>query len=109
MAKISGLFFDENDANGIFNSFTDNTPVGTKVELKDSNGNVVATTTTDGDGRYEFNDIAAGDYQVQFFLFGDAVFSPKDVGDDESIDSSTNRSSSTITRLYSFFRMLLIV
>ena len=90
MARISGLFFDDNDANGIFNSFKDNTPANKKVELLDGNNNVVATTTTDGDGRYEFNDIAAGDYQVQFFLSGDAVFSPKDVGNNESIDSDVN-------------------
>ena len=95
MARISGLIFDDNDANGIFNSFKDNTPSGKRVELLDGNGNIVAVTTTDGDGRYSFNNLGAGDYQVQFFLTGLAVFSPQNVGNNDSIDSDVNAEGRT--------------
>jgi hypothetical protein len=37
---------------------------GITVTLKDANGNVVATTTTDSDGVYHFNGVAVGSYTV---------------------------------------------
>ncbi len=39
---------------------------GVKVTLLDEQGNVVATTTTDADGKYEFIVTEPGKYQVQF-------------------------------------------
>jgi protocatechuate 3,4-dioxygenase beta subunit len=39
---------------------------GVTVTLLDSAGNVVATTVTDGSGMYLFDDVAPGDYSVQF-------------------------------------------
>lgn len=38
---------------------------GITVTLLDGNGNVIATTVTNGDGSYLFFGLAAGDYQVQ--------------------------------------------
>ena len=38
---------------------------GVTVQLLDSGGAVIATTTTDADGRYRFTGVAAGEYQVQ--------------------------------------------
>ena len=38
---------------------------GVTVQLLDSGGNVVATTTTSGDGNYAFNDLVAGTYTVR--------------------------------------------
>ncbi len=38
---------------------------GVTVDLLDSGGNVVATTTTDSSGNYDFVGLAAGDYQVR--------------------------------------------
>ncbi|WP_422923292.1 FG-GAP-like repeat-containing protein [Singulisphaera sp. PoT] len=38
---------------------------GWTVQLLDSSGNVVATTTSDADGRYEFQGVAAGSYTIQ--------------------------------------------
>ena len=42
--------------------------VGVKVELLDGSGKVVATTTTDSNGRYVFDSLPAGAYQVKFVL-----------------------------------------
>ncbi len=38
---------------------------GVTVELLDDQGNVIATTTTGADGRYSFDGLLAGDYQVR--------------------------------------------
>ncbi|MCB1744011.1 MAG: carboxypeptidase regulatory-like domain-containing protein, partial [Gammaproteobacteria bacterium] len=69
---------------------------GVEVKLIDGDGNVVATTTTDADGRYTFDDVTAGDYQV---MFGNdptgKVFTFQDVGDDERIDSDVDATGMT--------------
>ncbi|MFQ8433596.1 SdrD B-like domain-containing protein [Amaricoccus sp. W119] len=39
---------------------------GITVDLLDSAGNVLATTQTDSNGRYLFEDLTAGDYRVRF-------------------------------------------
>ena len=41
---------------------------GVTVELLDSTGTVVKTTTTDANGRYLFDNLVAGDYRVRFTL-----------------------------------------
>ena len=37
---------------------------GVTVQLRDKDGNVVATTTTDADGTYSFDKLPAGTYSV---------------------------------------------
>lgn len=44
---------------------------GVTVTLLDGSGNTVATTTTDADGRYIFDNLPAGTYQVKFRLTAD--------------------------------------
>ncbi len=41
---------------------------GVSVELRDADGKVIAITTTDAQGRYLFDDLLAGRYQVRFVL-----------------------------------------
>ena|GEM_PF-694989 len=41
---------------------------GVTVELRDGAGTVIATTTTDRNGRYVFDELPAGTYQVRFVL-----------------------------------------
>ena len=37
---------------------------GVVIQLRDSSGKTIATTTTDTNGRYHFNDLVPGDYQI---------------------------------------------
>ncbi len=60
---ISGQLWHDDDRNAAIDS-GENGLDGVTVELRDANGTVVATTKTDASGKYEFNGVPAGDYQV---------------------------------------------
>ncbi len=69
---------------------------GVTVELQDCNGVVVATTTTNPDGSYTFDDILEGNYQVYFNpntnTQGIPNFEASPEGGDSDINPSTNTS-----------------
>lgn len=46
---------------------------GVTVELVDSGGATVASTTTDADGDFEFNNVAPGDYTIRLLQDGTAL------------------------------------
>ena len=88
LAIISGKVFVDFNFNGIRDAGEPgfgNSVVG----LKDKNGSVIATTATDGNGDYQYF-VDPGEYKVQFPLPTSYVFSPKDVGGDDSIDSDAD-------------------
>jgi DNA-directed RNA polymerase II subunit RPB1 len=64
---------------------------GVGVTLLDSHGAVVATTTTDSRGRYAFDNLSAGTYQVRFTLTDDQKklyrFTGPDSGSNDAADS----------------------
>ncbi|HPO57015.1 MAG TPA: SdrD B-like domain-containing protein [Ignavibacteriaceae bacterium] len=60
------------------------------VKLYDCDNNFVTQVTTNAFGIYTFNNIAAGDYYVQFVLADDHTFSPAKVGTDDEVDSDAN-------------------
>ncbi len=61
---ISGRVFNDFDANGSQNGTEPGIP-GAVVELVDSNGDVIATTTTGPDGSYVFDHLPDGAYTVR--------------------------------------------
>ncbi|MFT3798727.1 SdrD B-like domain-containing protein [Microbacterium sp.] len=73
----------------------DETPLaGVTVELLDADGTVLATTTTDANGRYVFDELTAGTYRVRFTLT-DAQktlyeFTSRDSGSDDGADSDAD-------------------
>ncbi len=58
-----------------------------EVELLDENGKSLAKTTTDSNGKYQFNNLDNGDYQVKFTIPEDYVVTVKDAGGDDAKDS----------------------
>ncbi len=63
---------------------------GITVYLFDGANNLIATTVTDWSGHYAFSGLAAGYYQVAFVKPTGYVFSPKDQGSDDTIDSDAD-------------------
>ena len=55
--------------------------------VEDADGNIVASTTTDADGLYEFDNLVPGDYIVVFETPTGLVSSPANEGGDDTIDS----------------------
>ena len=61
---------------------------GVRVELLDAHGAVVATTTTGKNGRYSFDRLTAGAYQLRFSrLPAGLFFTAPGVGADRALDS----------------------
>ena len=63
---------------------------GVTVTLKEANGTVVATKTTDGNGNYLFTDVVPGTYTVVFTAPTDWTFTTMDAGSDDAVDSDAN-------------------
>jgi hypothetical protein len=75
---------------------------GVTVKLYDSANNVVATTTTDANGKYVFDNLIAGNYTVEFVkstLPSGLGFSPQGAttGDKDSDANVTTGKTATIT------------
>ncbi len=69
---ISGTVWTDNDGNGLLTDGTLGTPnevpngiINVTIELTDSNGNIVGTTTTDANGDYSFIGLPDGSYTVK--------------------------------------------
>ena len=62
---------------------------GVSVQLYDGQNQLVATTVTDQDGKYQFTDLEAGAYTLYFIPLTGYGFCPQNKGDD-STDSDAN-------------------
>ena len=83
------VWFDAN-RDGIQNASELDNFIGIPVALLDTNGNVVAETVTDENGRYLFEDMPAQSYVLRFDLSSISTnenISASKVGDDDEIDS----------------------
>jgi len=65
------------------------------VNLRNSSGGLVATTTTDANGEYSFTGLTPGDFYLEFILLNGYLFSPQDAGNpnDDSVDSDANETT----------------
>ena len=72
---------------------------GVMMQLKNTSGSLLQTTTTDSNGNYLF-DVAAGNYLVSVVTPAGYLVSPKDQGANDNIDSDidpTSKTTGTIT------------
>ncbi len=63
-ASISGKVYADNNDDQVQDP-GDSPIAGVTIHLRDSSGNVVATTTTDSQGEYRFDDLLPGEYSVE--------------------------------------------
>ncbi len=68
--------------------------------LKDMEHILVATTTTDANGFYAFNNIAAGSYSIAFVLPTNYTFTFQDAGGDDARDSDPDLMFGWTTMVY---------
>jgi hypothetical protein len=61
---ISGTVLEDLINLGVIDNPGDTPLLGVVVELRDADGNVIATTVTDSEGNYSFENLIPGDYQV---------------------------------------------
>jgi hypothetical protein len=94
-ASIGDIVFADLNNTGLESGFDSGPGVaGVTVELLDSTGtSVLATTTTDAGGLYNFSGLAAGVYEVKFIAPAGDSFSTAGVGGNAAINSSANQTT----------------
>ena len=94
-AAIGDYVFDDLDEDGIQDAGEPGVP-GVITILKDGSGNVVGRDTTDANGNYLFDNLTPGTYTVTFInLPTDYIFSPKDQGTNDAVDSDADPTTGT--------------
>ncbi|WP_090173259.1 SdrD B-like domain-containing protein, partial [Neolewinella agarilytica] len=102
-AELGDFVFVDQDGDGQQGNPADEPGVdGVTVNLKDEDGNVIATTTTMNGGLYEFTDLFPGTYSVQFDLASsgfDAFTDPNSGNDatDSDADPGMNGMTQQVT------------
>jgi protocatechuate 3,4-dioxygenase beta subunit len=82
------------DGDGIQDASETGGLTGITVQLKNSGGTVIATTSTNASGNYLFSGLAAGTYRVAFPpSISGAIVTLKDVGGDDNIDSDADQTT----------------
>ena len=93
VGTVDGLVWEDADGDGMQDGNETGIDVA-PVSLYRSDGTFVSSTTT-SDGYYSFSDVAPGDYYVVFDPPSPYLFSPKDQGQDDTIDSDAYASGRT--------------
>jgi hypothetical protein len=88
-AWFGDLVWQDQDADGIQEPGEGGVP-GVTVLLYNDQGELVASTTTNGSGNYQFEAPATGSYWVQFMAPLDYLFSPRDQGGSDDTDSDAD-------------------
>ena len=89
---ITGIVFEDADNNGIRDDVNRMTDVLVDL-LVAADDSVVASTTTNANGVYTFNNVSNGAYKVQFYIADGYEFSPQNQGSDDTLDSDANAST----------------
>ena len=90
--SIHGLVYRDGDRNEMHGA-TEKGYANQTVELRDKDGKVVATTTTDANGAYSFSKLPAGDYTVKVVKDGALT----DLDQTEDPDSTKDSTSGVIS------------
>ncbi len=89
-ASIGNFVWNDLNRNGIQDE-EENGIAGVTIELYECGGTtLIATTTTDSNGLYQFTDLMPGIYQVKFILPSGYAFSSQDQGDNDEKDSDAD-------------------
>lgn len=91
-AQLTGFVWNDANRDGIQEPGESGLPNVT-VDLYDKGGTLVNTAVTDATGHYKFDGLTPGSYYVDFVPLAGYVFSPKDQGANESVDSDADVSS----------------
>jgi hypothetical protein len=95
VGSIGNFVWSDTDSDGIQDPGEPGVE-GVTVTLFDSNGAILQTVVTDGNGQYLFIGLPAGNYTVSFDLFGQAAtLSPANQGADDTIDSDAGLDGRT--------------
>jgi SdrD B-like protein/uncharacterized protein DUF11 len=90
IAKIGDFAWADHDRDGLQDADEPGV-AGLKVTLKDGAGGTVGTATTDETGKYGFEKLKDGTYQVCFAVPADLTVTRKDAGnDDQDSDADTD-------------------
>ena len=105
LAEITGFVHVDNDGDRIFGSSPSDRPLAdVTLELLDTEGNVLATTTTAPDGSYSFAGLLPGTYAVRqiqpdgFFTGGENVGDGGGVASENLIENITIESDQRLTQ-----------
>jgi fimbrial isopeptide formation D2 family protein len=92
LGKIGDKVWYDTDVDGVQDNTEPAIPNVT-VRLLDSNGNVIATTTTDSNGNYLFDNLEPGNYTVEFITANGYVITFNDRGGNDATDSDANMTT----------------
>jgi len=99
LGKAGGFLWKDNGAlAGVFEPGVEQKLAGVTVRLFDEAGTTqLATTTTDANGAYEFDDLAAGIYVAEFVRPTGQRFAAQDAGTDDTLDSDADQTTGRVT------------
>jgi len=91
-AAIGDYVWLDTNADGLQDAGESGVP-GVTVRLYTCQGELLATTTTAGDGSYLFSELVPGEYYVEFVLPSGYFFSPQDQGSNDALDSDADTTT----------------